>query len=74
MKLSIKNQIHDCDKHLDERYYYEEVGIVETIQYCTICGRIKNHDAYGHNFVIEYKPKVFTDDFEKNFKRMKNKR
>lgn len=59
MKLSVKKQIHNCDKHLTTKCWRDDVGVVETMRYCTICGRIKNHDAYGQDFIINYKPKEF---------------
>lgn len=64
MKISFKNKLHNCDKHLVKHHWREEGYIVETEEYCSICGRIKNHDAYGDNFVIKYKPKRFMRCFE----------
>ena len=69
MKISIKKRIHNCDKHLSCKDYWDEVGVVETIQYCTVCGRIKNHDAYGADCVINYKPKEFINSPSKALKK-----
>jgi len=70
MKISIKKQAHNCDKHLAIKHWHDDVSVVETMQYCTICGRIKNHDAYGQDFVINYKPKEFTNSISKALKKI----
>ena len=73
MKISFKNKLHNCDKHLITYHWREEGYIVETIEYCSICGRIKNHDSYGTDAVIKYKPKRFTHLFEFRCKVNKDK-
>lgn len=60
MKLTFKNGLHNCDRYLDSSWYRDEVGIVETICFCTKCGRIKDHWAYGSDCVIKYKPRDYT--------------
>ena len=64
MKIRFKNKLHNCDNHLIKYNWHEEGYIVETIEYCSICGRIKNHDSYGADCVINYKPKKFYRLFE----------
>ncbi len=64
MKISFRKKLHNCDKHINIYNWYDEQGVVETEEYCSICGRIKNQDAYGADFVIKYKPKSFMHGFE----------
>lgn len=50
---------HNCDQHLISKNYHDEVGIIETMQYCAICGRIKNYEAYGQDVIINYEPEDY---------------
>jgi len=60
MKISFKNKLHNCDKHLVQDQWNEEGYVVERLEYCSICGRVKNHISYGAYYVINYKdiPKI----------------
>lgn len=58
MPLEI-NSFHNCDRNLISKNYHDEVGIIETMQYCAICGRIKNYEAYGQDVIINYEPEDY---------------
>lgn len=73
MKISFKNKLHNCDKHLVKDSWTEEGYVVERLEYCSICGRVKNHISYGANYVINYKEKTFTPPFKFRRKRSKDK-
>lgn len=51
--------LHNCDRNLISKNYHDEAGIIETMQYCTICGRIKNYEAYGQDVIINYEPEDY---------------
>lgn len=59
MKISFKNKLHNCDKHIETTRYFENYCVVEFVKYCSICNRIKQHEAYGATFVDNYNPKNF---------------
>ncbi len=65
MKLSFKNGLHDCDKHLTDVGIYNTSnwGFDGGITYCSICGRIKDMDEYGIPSVINYKPKEYKEGY-----------
>ena len=60
MKLTFKNGLHNCDKHLGYRDWREGPDIIESICFCDKCGRIKNYWSYGQDCVTAYKPRDYT--------------
>ncbi len=58
MKISFLPKLHNCDNHLRHEEYRDGIGnIDESLDFCMVCGRIKNHFAYGTDFVYDYFPK-----------------
>lgn len=58
MKISFVPKLHNCDNHLKRKEYRDSSGYTdETVDYCLVCGRIKNHFAYGIVVVNDYFPK-----------------
>lgn len=64
MKLSLRPKIHNCEKHLTEtNEQYDAYGVIEYDVICSVCGKKKNHWAYGS----------FTEkDWQKKIKKNKN--
>ena len=58
MKLSFVPKLHNCDNHLKHKEYRDGIGYTdESLDFCLVCGRIKNHYAYGTEYVNDYLPK-----------------
>ena len=57
MKLTLFPRPHNCDKHINVNFWSDEQGVVERLEVCTVCNRVKNFWAYGVDYVINYKQK-----------------
>lgn len=56
LKISSKPKLHICDKHIELKILGRiNSDIAEYQNVCSICGKIKEHWAYGYHYVLNYK-------------------